>query len=138
VVEPTGEVATVWAAYLAVAPRSACTADRAALIRKWLDVYPASELVRSIRGYGMSPHHNGQNDRGAKYLSLELFLRDAKHVEDGWSYLAAGPPTPRPGKPRAYSNAETWAGRGTASESSVPPDWNLNDDALFADAPGVP
>ena len=39
----------------------------------------------------MSPHHLGQNDRGTKYLDLELFVRDGSHVARGLEFLAKPP-----------------------------------------------
>lgn len=49
--------------------------------------YSPLDLKACIDGYCTSPHHLGQNDRGKKYLSLELMLRDAEHVDAGLRYL---------------------------------------------------
>ena len=39
-----------------------------------------ADLKTAIDGCHRSPHHCGENDRGAKYQSLELIMRDSKHV----------------------------------------------------------
>lgn len=62
-------------------PRAVLTADRLKLIRKWLPVYGVERLQAAILGCARSPHHQGQNDRNTRYDSLELILRDAKHIE---------------------------------------------------------
>lgn len=38
------------------------------------------ELCRAIDGCHQSAYHCGQNERGQKYQSLELIVRDSKHV----------------------------------------------------------
>lgn len=81
----------VWSRYAAMSPKSKRTPERIALIRKMLKVYSADDLLRCIDGYAKSPHHNGKNDKGTKYLSIELFFRSAQFVEAGWKYLEAGP-----------------------------------------------
>lgn len=94
------DVLDVWDHYKSkIAPRAALSNSRKALVGRSLKLYSVEELKRSIDGYRVSPHHNGQNDRGAKYLALELILRDAGHIEAGWTYLAAGP-SPAPFKPK--------------------------------------
>ena len=58
------------------------TKERKKLIAKWLKVYSVLELQHAIEGCGESPFHRGANDRHTRYDSLELILRDAKHIED--------------------------------------------------------
>lgn len=43
--------------------------------------YSIDDLCRAIDGMHKSDFHNGNNDRGTKYLSLELCMRDATRVE---------------------------------------------------------
>lgn len=63
-------------------PRSASKEWR--LIRARLaEGYSATDLHRAIDGYHRSPFHRGENDRGAKYLDLELIVRDGSHVARG-------------------------------------------------------
>lgn len=98
-------VAEVWEHYrTTVSPRSALTDDRKRLIAKWLaprGPYTVADLKRAIDGYAKSKHHNGENSTGTKYLSLELFFRDAEHIENGWKYLDANARPSRPANPNA-------------------------------------
>ncbi len=55
--------------------------DRA--IRQALKSYPVDQLCTAISGYRNSPHHRGENDRSTPFDDVELFLRDAKHIEAG-------------------------------------------------------
>jgi hypothetical protein len=55
--------------------------------------WTVQDLCKAIDGYHLSPHHLGQNDRGTKYLDLELFARSDEHVEKGINY-AENPPKP--------------------------------------------
>lgn len=50
------------------------------------------ELCEAIDGMMISPWHQGQNKHGKKYDSLELVVRDAKHVDDFISLAREGPP----------------------------------------------
>jgi hypothetical protein len=52
--------------------------------------YAADDLCSAIDGMHRSPYHRGENETGQKYLSLELCVRDAKHV-DQFVALATGP-----------------------------------------------
>lgn len=97
---PPSDLDRVWLAYVAaVAPvRPRRTAPRDALIERRLRDYPVEELERSIRGYARSAFHRGENDRGRPYQSLELWLRDAAHVEAGWGYLESTGAASRPAR----------------------------------------
>ena len=66
--------------------------------------YTAAELARAIRGYKNSPHHMGKNDSDTVYDDIELFLRDAKHIDQGLKFADQGPPAdkgPAPDDPWA-------------------------------------
>lgn len=88
-----GPVERIFAKYqdAAKSPRSKLDPKRRRLIQARLDAFDEDELIRSLEGYARSPHHHGENDRHTKYLSLELWFRDADHVEAGIA-MAAGPP----------------------------------------------
>ena len=43
--------------------------------------YSITELRRAIEGCALSPHNQGQNDRGTKYDDLELICRSGEQVE---------------------------------------------------------
>jgi hypothetical protein len=66
---------------------------RRKLIRAALASYSAADLCRCITGYLSSPHHMGQNDRSTRYDDIELFLRDAKHIDAGLRFADAPPRT---------------------------------------------
>lgn len=59
---------------------------RLKLIRVALKSYSAEQLCQAISGYKNSPHHMGQNDRKTVYDDIELFLRDAKHIDAGLKF----------------------------------------------------
>lgn len=89
---PATAIGRVWVNYLAVIhPKNAhppkWTEDRRRLIERALALYSEADLSRTFDGYSKSGHHNGQNDRGKKYLDIDLLLRKAKNIEDGWTYL---------------------------------------------------
>jgi uncharacterized protein YdaU (DUF1376 family) len=54
------------------------------------------EICQAIDGYHLSPWHQGQNDRGIKYLDLELIVKDETHVLKGIE-MAQNPPKPSNG-----------------------------------------
>lgn len=54
--------------------------------------YSLADLERALRGYKNSPHHMGKNDSNTVYDDIELFLRDAKHIDQGLKYADMGPP----------------------------------------------
>lgn len=84
--KPRSDVDAVWQAYAETVPRVRLTKQRQELIKRRLKEYSVEDLCRSIRGYGKSKFHAGENERGIKYQTLELWLRDAAHVEAGWRY----------------------------------------------------
>jgi uncharacterized protein YdaU (DUF1376 family) len=78
-------------------PRAQLDAKRRRTIAAALKIFDEAELRRSIDGYRFSPHHCGQNDKRTQYDDIELFLRDAKHVETGLQFglgAANGKPPP--------------------------------------------
>lgn len=78
----------VWEAYRAKGHQTArFTRARQALVSARLkEGYTEQDLIDSIDGYHVSPHHTGDNERGKSYLEFELMVRDAKHVDAGMSY----------------------------------------------------
>lgn len=73
--------------------RAVLDAKRRKLIGKALDSYSEADLCQSISGYLNSPHHQGQNDAATVYDSIELMLRDAKHIDAGLGFYANPPRT---------------------------------------------
>lgn len=63
-------------------------------IRARLDEgYSVADLCSAIDGYHRSPFHLGENERGTKYLDLELITRDGSNIAKGIEWSTA-PPTP--------------------------------------------
>jgi hypothetical protein len=73
-------------------PKSKIDAKRLKLIRVALQSYSVEQLCQSISGYKKSPHHMGQNDRKTVYDDIEIFLRDAKHIDAGIKFAEAQGP----------------------------------------------
>jgi hypothetical protein len=67
-------------------PRAKLDDKRRKVIAGALKNYTADEICESISGYRNSPHHMGQNDRATRYDDIELFLRDAKHIDQGLAF----------------------------------------------------
>jgi hypothetical protein len=73
-------------------PKASLDAKRSALIKRALKGYSVADLCASISGYRHSPHHMGQNERQTVYDAIELFLRDAEHIDKGLRFAEAPPP----------------------------------------------
>jgi len=75
-------VETVIAAYRAYHPRSRPGDREHRLVSARLaEGHDADRLIAAIHGCHITPHNQGHNDRGMKYLTLELIMRDSSHVE---------------------------------------------------------
>ncbi len=73
-------------------PRSKLDSKRKKKIQAALKLgYSPAELERAIKGYKNSPHHMGKNESSTVYDDIELFLRDAKHIDQGLSFAAREP-----------------------------------------------
>lgn len=72
-------------------PRAKIDAKRRKAILAALKTYDESDLCQAITGYQNSPHHCGQNDRETVYDSIELLLRDAKHIDAGIKFYETPP-----------------------------------------------
>jgi hypothetical protein len=84
------------------------------------DGFTVMELCDAIDGCHVSPHHTGQNERGEVYDSLELIMRDAKHVQQFIGYYESrGRPVISPKTQRtifaAEQFAESWTKDGEVS-----------------------
>lgn len=68
---------------------------RRKMIRHWLKTgYTKQDLLDAVTGCSYTPHNMGHNDRGERYDSLELILRDTAHID---RFMAAKARPPRPG-----------------------------------------
>lgn len=59
--------------------------------------FDLATLCRAIDGNHLSPHHNGENDRGTEYHDLALIMRDSAQVNKMLGY-AENPPEKKPDK----------------------------------------
>jgi hypothetical protein len=64
-------------------PRAKLDAKRRKVLREAMKGYSESDLCLAIGGYRNSAHHMGRNDRNTVYDDIEIFLRDAKHIDAG-------------------------------------------------------
>lgn len=78
-----GVVFEYWRAAFGKRPTAKLDARRRRKIEAALKSYGLEAVKRCIDGYARSPHHRGQNDTGTVYDDVELFLRDASHIEAG-------------------------------------------------------
>lgn len=74
-------------------PKAVLDPKRRRVIEAALKAHDEATLCASITGYRNSPHHMGENERRTVYDDIEIFLRDAKHIEAGLRF-ARGPPAP--------------------------------------------
>lgn len=66
---------------------------RRAVEARLADGYTPDDLCLAVDGCLVTPHNQGQNERGEKYDDLELICRDAAHV-DRFIRNAKNPPRP--------------------------------------------
>lgn len=71
-------------------PKAQLDEKRRKAIRSALEAYTADDLCRCISGYKRSAHHMGQNAAKTVYDDIELFLRDAKHIDAGLKHSQSG------------------------------------------------
>lgn len=90
-------------------PRAQLDPKRRKVIVHALKTYAEADLCQAISGYLNSPHHMGENERNTRYDDLELFLRDAKHIDAGLRYHAEPPRTSLSEKSRRIvAQTEDW------------------------------
>lgn len=89
-------------------PRSQLDPKRRRVIQAALERYSVDDLCESISGYRNSPHHMGQNDRGTVYDDIEIFLRDAKHIDAGLAFHRNPPSNLSALTRKNLANTEGW------------------------------
>lgn len=89
-------------------PRAKIDDKRRRVIRAALTSYSADDLCESISGYLNSPHHMGVNDRGTRYDDIELFLRDAKHIDAGLAFARDPPANVSTLTRKIVANTQDW------------------------------
>jgi hypothetical protein len=65
---------------------------RKAVEARLAEGFTEADLIQAIDGCKASPHHQGQNDRGKKYDSLELICRDGSKVHTMQGYIETAKP----------------------------------------------
>ena len=76
-----GDVALVFASFRERHPQTQLTPPRSRLIAKWVGSHGVVTCVAATKGIVYSPHHQGDNDRGTVYDSLEVIFKNAANVE---------------------------------------------------------
>ena len=71
--------------------RSKLDSKRKKLINDRLKTYSVDDLKTAIHGCSVSPFHMGENDRGVKYNSIELILRDSSKIDQFIGYSESPP-----------------------------------------------
>ena len=90
-------------------PKAKLDAKRRKLIVDRLKTYSEADLCQSITGYVNSPHHTGDNQRATMYDAIELFLRDAQHIDAGLKFYDQPPRTDQSALTRRNISAtENW------------------------------
>lgn len=74
-------------------PRAALSEKRRRLIASTLKQHTPADVCKAIRGCSRDQWHMGMNDRGRPFNSIELILRDEKHIEQFIAY-DTNPPNP--------------------------------------------
>jgi len=67
-------------------PKAQLDDKRRKVIKTALNAYSEADLIAAVSGYQKSAHHMGKNERRAVYDDIELFLRDAKHIDAGLAF----------------------------------------------------
>lgn len=85
--------------------------------------YTVDDLKRAIDGMHQSPFHQGENDRGRRYDSLELAMRDGSRVrqflELAEQHANGPPPVLTERERRTVRAAQSWVERHRAAEGGA-------------------
>lgn len=76
-------------------PKSKLDDKRRGVIRRALKAgYSPRDLCRAIQGCALTPHNQGVNDRGQKYLGIHVCLKDADQIDRFMANAKAPPVAP--------------------------------------------
>lgn len=79
---PVTEIYDFWKQTMSLNGSTKLTSGRKSKIQARLrEGYTIETLKNAVRGCAASPFHNGDNDRGKKYLDIELICRSGEKVE---------------------------------------------------------
>lgn len=102
-------------------PHAKLTPQRRALIRKRLkEGYTVEQLCNAVKGCTLSAYHQGQNEHGTIYDSLELILRSGEKVEQFIGYFENSKNGNTSGHRRAADSAE----RSEGAKATVEDHWS--------------
>ena len=116
----TEKVRQVWVCYLQTFEKQRAMLDdkrRRVITRAIESGYSVETLFECLKGYRASRWHMGENERGIKYDSIELFLRDAQHIDKGLEYFE----TVGPGKVQRGNGGGNGIQQGTSPEGKWDP-----------------
>jgi hypothetical protein len=120
------EITAVVDHYRTYHPRARPGAKERKLIASRLkEKYTVSDLKQAIDGCHLSPHHCGQNDRGTKYQSLELIVRDSSKVAQ---FIEHARGSPVRAEPKALRIAREHEERKRAAANIVDANLSENDE----------
>lgn len=88
-------------------PGAKLDSKRERLLGRVIKDYGFETCCDVVRGYMLSPHHTGTNDRNTPYLTIEVMFRDAKQVEQGLDYFRSGSSEPH-SVPCPATEDEVW------------------------------
>ena len=115
---PSRDIDAVVEHYVGYHPQAKPGADERGLISARLkEGYSPEDLCRAIDGCHVSPHHCGENERRTKYQTLELIVRDSKHVAQFIELAQQGPVASMP--ERSQRNARVinaWVAKTKAAK----------------------
>lgn len=99
------EVFAYWREKFGIAAHAKFKGKRRKAVLARLKDYSPEQLRQAIDGCALTPHNMGENDRGERYIDLELICRDVEHVER-FMANALDPPKPR-GKANGVAASNT-------------------------------
>jgi len=73
--------------------------------------YSAEDLCLAIDGCHQSPYHMGENERGRKFDSLELIVRDSSKVNQFMEFVNSQGPTTKTARKKSMRATSQWLDR---------------------------
>jgi hypothetical protein len=90
--------------------------ERDKIKERLVDKFSVGDLCEAIDGCHKTPHNLGENERGEKYLSLELIVRTASQVT---RFIENNRNPPKP-KPKGWAaELKTWNQRDMVGDGSI-------------------
>lgn len=86
---PVEQVFEYWREKLS--PKAKLDAKRTKILTAALKLYSVEELCKVVDGTLKNKHRMGDNDRGKKFVGIDLLFRDAEHIDDAIALAEEGP-----------------------------------------------